>query len=144
MLLLLLASLVASILDSVVNVFHVVVMVASFCFSRLNCTSVLPGVFQSVSFALCVSSPDLRQDRGSDRSNDGSSIPVVLVQESAEDAWAFDLCVFWSGIAVGFEKHGDLGVERLKLIVGGDESLDGVEHGPGFFVHRTIGILMGT
>ena len=33
----------------------------------------------SASFSLRVSCPDLREDRGSDHSDDGSSIPVVYV-----------------------------------------------------------------
>jgi hypothetical protein len=98
----------------------------------------------SASFALCVCSPKLRNDRGSDDPNDGSGIPVLLVEESAEGTWAFDWRVFGPGVTIRFKERGDLGVERLKLVVGGDEGLDGVEYGPGFFVHRTIGILMGT
>ena len=52
--------------------------------------------------------------------------------------------MFWSGIAVGFKERGDQGVEGLKLVVAGDEGLDGVEYGPGFFVHRTVSLLTGT
>ena len=100
--------------------------------------------YWSASFALCVSSPDLRQDRGSDGTDDGSSVPVVLVQESAEGTRAFDWSVFRSGITVGFKERGDQGVEGLKLVVGGDEGLNGVEYGSGFFVHRTISLLVGT
>jgi hypothetical protein len=48
MLPLLLASLMASSLNSVVNVYRLLVMVASFCFSRLNCTSILPGQFHDL------------------------------------------------------------------------------------------------
>jgi hypothetical protein len=98
----------------------------------------------SASLVLCVSSPDLREDRGSDGSDDGSSIPVVQVQESAEGAWAFDWGVFRSGIAVRFKEGCDQGVERLTLMVGGELLLGGVEYGSGFMVHRTIRVLMGT
>ena len=99
---------------------------------------------RSASLALRVSCPDLRQDRGSDCSNNGSGVPVVLVQESAEGTRAFDWSVFRSGITVGFKERGDQGVEGLKLVVGGDEGLNGVEYGSGFFVHRTISLLVGT
>ena len=99
---------------------------------------------RSASFALRVSRPNLRQDRSSDGTNDGSGVPVVQVQESAEGARAFDWSMFWSGIAVGFKERGDQGVEGLKLVVAGDEGLDGVEYGPGFFVHRTVSLLTGT
>ena len=34
--------------------------------------------------------------------------------------------------------------ERLELVAGGDEGLDGVEYGSGFFVQRTISLLVGT
>jgi hypothetical protein len=98
----------------------------------------------SGSFALRVNRPDLRQDRGSDRSNDGSSIPVVHVQESAEGTRAFDWRMFGSGAAIGFKERGDQGVERLTLMLGDELALDGVEYGSGFMVHRTIRILMGT
>jgi hypothetical protein len=73
------------------------------------------------SFALCVSCPDLCQDHGSDGPNDGSSIPVVHVQKSTEGAWAFDWCVFGSGIAVCFKEPSNQGVERLALMIGGDD-----------------------
>ena len=98
----------------------------------------------SASFALRVNRPDLCQDRGSDGSNDGPSIPVVQVQEPTESTRAFDWSVFGSGIAVRFKEPSDQGVERLALMVGDELALDGVEYGPGFMVHRTIRILMGT
>ena len=98
----------------------------------------------SASFALCVSSPDLRQDSGSDGTDDGSSVPVVLVQESAEGTRAFDWGVFGSGITISFKKRGDQGVEGLALMAGGELALSGVEYGSGFMVHRTIRLLMGT
>jgi len=98
----------------------------------------------TAAFALRVNRPKLRNDRGSNGSNDGSSIPVVLVEESAEGTWTFDWGVFGSGVAVGFEERGDQRVERLKLMVGGDEGLDGVEYGSGFFVQRTVSLLVGT
>jgi hypothetical protein len=98
----------------------------------------------SASFALRVSCPDLRQDRASNGSNDGSSIPIVQVQESAEGTRAFDWRVFGSGIAVGFKERGNQRVKGLTLMLGDELALDGVEYGPGFFVHRTIRILMGT
>ena len=98
----------------------------------------------SASFALRVGSPKLRNDRGSNSPNDGSSIPIVLVQKSAEGTRAFDQGVFGSGVAVRFKERGDQCVERLELMIGGDEGLDGVEYGSGFFVQRTISLLVGT
>ena len=98
----------------------------------------------SASFALRVGSPKLRNDRGSDRPNDGSSIPVVLVEKSAEGAWTFDRGVFRSGVAIRFKESCHQRVERLELVTGGDEGLDGVEYGSGFFVQRTISLLVGT
>ena len=86
----------------------------------------------------------MRDDRGSDNSNDGSSIPVVLIEESAEGTWAFDRGVFGSGVAVRFKEGSDQRIEGLELMAGGDEGLDGVEYGPGFFVHRTVSLLTGT
>ena len=94
----------------------------------------------SAAFTLPVSSPDLRKDRGSDDPNDGSSannppgaarsIPVVLVEKSAEGTWAFDGRMFGSGVAVRLEECCDQRVEGLELMVGDDEGLDGVEFGP--------------
>ena len=98
----------------------------------------------SASFALRVGSPKLRKNRSSDRPNDGSSIPVVLVEKSAEGAWTFDGRMFGSGIAVSFQERGDQRIEGLELMAGGDEGLDGVEYGSGFFVQRTISLLVGT
>ncbi len=98
----------------------------------------------STSFALCVCSPDLCKNRGSNGSDDGSSIAIVQVQESAEGTWAFDWSVFGSGVAVGFKECCDQGIEGLALMVGGELALGGVEYGLGFMVHRTIRIVMGT
>ena len=98
----------------------------------------------STAFTLRVSSPKLRNDRGSNSPNDGSSIPIVLVEKSAEGTWAFDRGVFRSGVAVCFKESCDQRVERLELVTGGDEGLDGVEYGSGFFVQRTISLLVGT
>ena len=98
----------------------------------------------TTAFALRVGSPKLRNDRGSNSPNDGSSIPIVLVEKSAEGTWAFDRGVFGSGVAVRFKERGDQRVERLELMIGGDEGLDGVEYGSGFFVQRTISLLVGT
>ena len=98
----------------------------------------------SAAFALRVGSPNLRQDRGSDSLNDGSGVPVVLIEESAEGTWAFDGRVFGSGVAVRFKERGNQRVERLELMAGGDEGLDGVEYGSGFFVQRTVSLLVGT
>ena len=58
----------------------------------------------SASFALRVGSPKLRNDRGSKSPNDGSSIPIVLVEKSAEGTWAFDRGVFRSGVAIRFKE----------------------------------------
>ena len=52
--------------------------------------------------------------------------------------------MFWSGIAIRFEEPSDQRVEGLELITGGDEGLDGVEYGSGFFVQRTVSLLVGT
>ena len=52
--------------------------------------------------------------------------------------------MFRSGITINFKESGDQGVEGLKLMVAGDEGLDGVEYGPGFSVHRTVSLLTGT
>ncbi len=98
----------------------------------------------SASFALRVGSPKLRNDRGSNSPNDGSSIPIVVVEESVEGTWTFDWGVFGSGVAVCFEESCDQRVERLELVIGGDEGLDGVEYGSGFFVQRTVSLLVGT
>ena len=98
----------------------------------------------TTAFALRVGSPKLRNDRGSNSPNDGSSIPIVLVEKSAEGTGAFDQGVFGSGVAVCFKESCDQRVERLELVAGGDEGLDGVEYGPGFFVHRTVSLLTGT
>lgn len=98
----------------------------------------------SATFALTVSCPKLRNDRGSDDPNDGSSIPVVLVEKSAEGTRTFDWGVFRSGVAVRFKERGDQSVERLELMAGGDEGLNGVEYGSGFFVQRTVSLLVGT
>ena len=98
----------------------------------------------SAALTLRVGSPKLRKNRSSDRPNDGSSIPVVLVEKSAEGAWTFDGRMFGSGIAVSFQERGDQRIEGLELMAGGDEGLDGVEYGSGFFVQRTISLLVGT
>ena len=94
--------------------------------------------------ALRVCGPKLRDNCGSDHSNDGSSIPVVLIQKPREGAWAFDGRVFGSGVAIGFKERSDQRIERLELMAGGDKGLDGVEYGPGFFVQRTVSLLPGT
>ena len=99
---------------------------------------------RTTAFALRVSGPKLRNDRSSDDPNDGSSIPVILVEESAEGTGAFDWGVFRPGVAVRFKERGDQRIERLELIAGGDEGLDGVEYGPGFLVQRTVSLLPGT
>ena len=98
---------------------------------------------RSASLALRVSRPNLRQDRGSDGSDDGTGVPVVQVQESTEGARAFDWSVFWSGVAVCFQERSDQSVEGLALMAGGELALDGVEYGSGFMVHKTIRLLMG-
>ena len=100
--------------------------------------------YWSASFALRVSSPDLCQDRGSDGSDDGSSVPIVQVQEPAERTRAFKWSMFRSGVAVGFQECSDQSVEGLMLMLGDELALDGVEYGSGFMVHRTIRILVGT
>ena len=98
----------------------------------------------AASFALRVSSPKLRNDRGSDSLNDGSSIPVVLVKKPAEGTRTFDGRMFGSGVSIRFKERGNQRIEGLELMAGGDEGLDGVEYGSGFFVHRTISLLVGT
>ena len=99
---------------------------------------------RTASFSLRVGGPKLRKNRSSDRPNDGSSIPIVLVEKSAEGTWAFDRRVFGSGVAIRFKKRSDQRIEGLALVAGDDEGLDGVEYGPGFFVQRTISLLVGT
>jgi hypothetical protein len=86
----------------------------------------------------------LRQDRASNGSNNGSSVPIVQVEESAEGTWALDWRVFGSGIAVRFKERGNQRVEGLTLMLGDELALDGVEYGPGFFVQRTVSLLAGT
>ena len=98
----------------------------------------------ATTFAFRIRIPDLCSHSGSHRSNDRSSIPVVLVEESAESTWAFQGRVFRSGVAVCFEERNHEGVEGLKLVVAGEEGLDGVEYGSGFTVHRTVSVLAGT
>ncbi len=98
----------------------------------------------TAALALIVNRPKLREDRTSHGSNHGSSIPVVLVEEAAEGAGAFDGSVLGSGIAVGFEERGDQSVETLALVTCGKESSNGVEYGSGFLVHRTVSLLAGT
>jgi hypothetical protein len=61
----------------------------------------------SASFALCGCRPKLHNDRGSDDPNDGSSIPVVLVEKSAEGTRTFDRSVFGSGVAIRFKESCD-------------------------------------
>ena len=83
-------------------------------------------------------------DGSNDGSNDGSCIPFVLVEEPTESAGAFERGVFGSGVAVSFEERNHEGAKGLKLIVAGEEGLDGVEYGSGFFVHETVSVLTGT
>ena len=112
--------------------------------SFLECSQIQDDLKdRPASLALRVSCPDLRQDRGSDGTDDGASVPIVLVQESAEGTRAFDWSMFRSGITISFKERGNQGVEGLKLVVGGDEGLDGVEYGSGFFVHWTVSLLTG-
>jgi hypothetical protein len=98
----------------------------------------------SAPFSLRVSSPDLCEDRGSDGSNDGSSIPVVLVEKSTESTRTFNRGVLGFGVAIRFEECCHQRIESLLLVVGGEKGLDVVEYGPGFLVQRTISLLVGT
>ena len=92
----------------------------------------------TTAFTLRVSRPKLREDRGSDDPNDSANVPVVLVEESADSTRTFGGRVFGSGIAIRQR------IEGLELMAGDDEGLDGVEYGSGFFVQRTIRLLVGT
>ena len=95
-------------------------------------------------FALRVHAPDLRGYSGSDGSDNGSRIPVVLVEEPAECAWTFDWGVLRSGVAVSVKEGEHERVKGLKVVRAGEEGLDGVEYGSGFFVHETVSVLTGT
>ena len=99
---------------------------------------------RATTFAFRMRIPDLCSHSSPYRSNDGTCVPVILVQESTEGTWAFDRCVLGSGIAVCFKERCHQGVEGLKLAIVGEEGLDGVEYGSGFFVHRTVSVLAGT
>jgi hypothetical protein len=60
--------------------------------------------------------PELSEDGCADDSDHGSSVPIVVVEESRECTCAFVWGVFWSGVAVCVEEHGYQGIEALGLV----------------------------
>lgn len=93
---------------------------------------------RTATLSLVIGRPELGEDRGSHRADDGEGVPVVAVEESREGARAFQGSAFGPGVAVGFEERGEQGLEALKLVMSGEGGLDGVEYGSGLFVHRTV------
>jgi hypothetical protein len=53
----------------------------------------------AATLSLVVGRPELLEDRGSDGSDDGAGVLVVLVEEARESAGALHWSAFWSGVA---------------------------------------------
>jgi hypothetical protein len=61
----------------------------------------------AATFALMVRRPKLLENRGSAGVDDGSCVPVVVVEESRESVWVFGWGAFWSWVAVGLKECGE-------------------------------------